>query len=165
MHPAPALIVAYSRNRVIGRDNALPWRLPGDLAYFKRTTLGHPIIMGRKTWESLGRPLPGRTNIVITRDPAYAAEGAVVVDSLRAALHACPAGETAYVIGGAEIFALALPLAGRILATEVHADVPGDVFFPALPAGLWRETGREPQAPENGYAYDFVTFERALPPG
>lgn len=159
--PTLSLIVAYSRNRAIGRDNALPWRLPGDLAHFKRSTLGHPIIMGRKTWESLGRPLPGRTNIVVTRDPGYAAAGAVVVNSLEAALQACRSeAQPPYVIGGAQLYALALPLADRILATEVHADVPGDAFFPELPAGLWRETAREPQPEENGYAYDFVTYAR-----
>jgi len=155
-----SLIVAYAENRVIGRDNALPWKLPGDLAHFKRSTLGHPIIMGRNTWESLGRPLPGRANIVITRNPDYAAAGAQVVPSLEAALAACPTGQDAYVIGGAQIYALALPLADRVVATEVHAAVDGDAWFAALPADQWREAERLPQPPENGYAYDFVTYER-----
>lgn len=154
------LIVAYSENRVIGRDNTLPWKLPGDLAHFKRSTLGHPILMGRKTWDSLGRPLPGRSNIVISRNPDFAAPGATVVPTLEAALAACGEVEQAFVIGGAQIYAQALPLAQRILATEVHAQVEGDAFFPLLPAFQWKETAREIQPAENGYAYDFVTYER-----
>ena len=155
------LIVAYSTNRAIGRDNALPWKLPGDLAHFKRSTLGSPIIMGRKTWDSLGRPLPGRSNIVISRNPAFSAEGAILVPSLEAAIGACGDVADAYVIGGAQIYAQALPLARRVLATEVHADVEGDAFFPLLPSYQWKETAREPQPAENGYDYDFVTYERA----
>ncbi|GAB1575970.1 dihydrofolate reductase [Bordetella petrii] len=161
MPPRLALVVAYSDNRVIGRDNALPWKLPGDLAHFKRTTLGSPIIMGRKTWESLGRPLPGRANIVISRNLQYSAPGAQVVPTLQAALAACGAVDDAYVIGGAQIYAQALPLAQRVIATEVHAQVEGDAFFPLLPSFAWRETSRQPQPPENGYAYDFVVYERA----
>ncbi len=130
MPPAITLIVAYSANRTIGRANMLPWRLPGDLAHFKRSTLGHPIIMGRKTWTSLGRPLAGRSNVVITRNAQFAAPGAIVVPTLAAALAACGDTDEAYVIGGAQIYALALPFAQRILATEVHAEVEGDAFFP-----------------------------------
>ena len=155
-----ALIVAYARNRVIGRDNALPWRLPGDLAHFKRTTLGHPIVMGRKTWESLGRPLPGRRNVVISRQAGYAAPGAEVADSLQSALAACADAPAVYVIGGAQIYEQALPLAGRILATELHAEVAGDARFPELDPAQWQEVAREPQPEENGYAYDFVTYRR-----
>ncbi|PTX04376.1 dihydrofolate reductase [Achromobacter mucicolens] len=155
------LIVAYSTNRAIGRDNALPWKLPGDLAHFKRSTLGHPIIMGRKTWDSLGRPLPGRSNIVISRNPDFSAVGAILAPTLEAAVAACGDVEEAFVIGGAQIYAQALPLARRVLATEVHADVEGDAFFPLLPSFQWKETAREPQAAENGYDYDFVTYERA----
>ncbi len=154
------LIVAYSTNRVIGRDNTLPWKLPGDLAHFKRSTLGHPIIMGRKTWDSLGRPLPGRSNIVISRNPDFTATGATVVPGLQAAIDACGEGDEAFVIGGAQIYAQALPLAQRVLATEVHADVDGDAFFPLLPSFQWKETAREPQPAENGYDYDFVTYQR-----
>ncbi|TRM52130.1 dihydrofolate reductase [Achromobacter sp. LC458] len=154
------LIVAYSTNRVIGRDNTLPWKLPGDLAHFKRSTLGHPIIMGRKTWDSLGRPLPGRSNIVISRNPDFTATGATVVPSLQAAIDACGEVDEAFVIGGAQIYAQALPLAQRVLATEVHADVGGDAFFPLLPSFQWKETAREPQPAENGYDYDFVTYQR-----
>jgi len=154
------LIVAYSTNRAIGRDNALPWKLPGDLAHFKRSTLGHPIIMGRKTWDSLGRPLPGRSNIVISRNPEFSAAGAILAPTLEAAVAACGDIEEAFVIGGAQIYAQALPLARRVLATEVHADVEGDAFFPLLPSFQWKETAREPQPAENGYDYDFVTYER-----
>ncbi|KRA00835.1 dihydrofolate reductase [Achromobacter sp. Root565] len=155
------LIVAYSTNRAIGRDNALPWKLPGDLAHFKRSTLGHPIIMGRKTWDSLGRPLPGRSNIVISRNPDFSAAGAILAPTLEAAVAACGDIDEAFVIGGAQIYAQALPLARRVLATEVHADVEGDAFFPLLPSFQWQETARQPQPAENGYDYDFVTYERA----
>ena len=157
--PRLTLVVAYSDNRVIGRDNALPWKLPGDLAHFKRTTLGSPIIMGRKTWESLGRPLPGRANIVISRNPAYCAPGAQVVPDLDAAVRACGNVDDAYVIGGAQIYAQALARASRIVATEVHAQVEGDAFFPYLPSFAWKEISREAQPAENGYAYDFVVYE------
>lgn len=163
MPPSITLIVAYSANRTIGCDNALPWKLPGDLAHFKRHTLGHPIIMGRKTWASLGRPLPGRRNVVISRDAQFEAAGALVVPTLEAALAACADTEEAYVIGGAQIYALALPLARRILATEIHAEVKGDAFFPCLPSYAWREVARQTQPPEAGYTYDFVTYERVRP--
>ncbi|MCW0209080.1 MAG: dihydrofolate reductase [Achromobacter sp.] len=160
MSASLTLIVAYSTNRAIGRDNALPWKLPGDLAHFKRSTLGSPIIMGRKTWDSLGRPLPGRSNIVISRNPGFGAEGSILVPSLEAAIDACGDVAEAFVIGGAQIYAQALPLAQRVLATEVHAEVEGDAFFPLLPSFQWKETAREPQPAENGYDYDFVTYER-----
>lgn len=158
--PCVSLIVAYSSNRVIGRDNALPWKLPGDLAHFKRSTLGRPIVMGRKTWESLGRPLPGRRNIVISRNPSYQAAGAQVVPDLPAALAACAGEAEIFVIGGAQIYAQALACARRIVATEVKARVEGDAFFPYLPSFEWRELSREPQAAENGWEYDFVVYGR-----
>ncbi|VFR20735.1 Dihydrofolate reductase [plant metagenome] len=163
--PLLTLVVAYARNRAIGRDNALPWRLPGDLAHFKRTTLGAPIVMGRKTWESLGRPLPGRRNIVISRDAAYAAAGADVAGSIDAALALAGDVPEVFVIGGAQIYAQALDRADRIVATEVHAEVQGDAFFPPLPAEGWREVSRAAQPAENGYAYDFVDYTRdRVPP-
>lgn len=161
---APTLIVAYAANRVIGRDNTLPWRLPGDLAHFKRSTLGHPVIMGRNTWESLGRPLPGRLNIVISRNSCYEAAGASVHPSLEAALAACAAEASPYIIGGAQIYQLALPLARRIVATEVHASIEGDAYFPLLPANEWKETSRSERQTENGYEYYFVVYERTAPP-
>jgi dihydrofolate reductase len=165
-----ALIWAMARNRTIGRNNALPWYLPEDLKYFKRVTLGKPIIMGRKTWESIGRPLPGRTNIVITRDAAFHAEGVRVVQTLEQALALAEkiclidGADEAVVIGGAQIYALALPLADRLYLTQVHADVEGDAHFPPLDLTLWRELGREDfaaQAP-NPYDYSFLILEREI---
>jgi dihydrofolate reductase len=155
-----AVIVAYAANRVIGRDNALPWKLPADLAHFKRTTLGSPIIMGRKTWESLGRPLPGRQNIVISRDPAYRAEGAQVCASVDQALALCAGSPSAYVIGGAQIYGQALARAARVIATELEAEVAGDTYFPPLSAADWHETERSEPMEENGHRYRFVTYER-----
>lgn len=159
-HPAIQLVVAYSDNRVIGKDNSLPWRLPSDLAHFKRTTMGKPIIMGRKTWESLGRPLPGRPNLVVSRNPAYAASGAQVFPSLDAALDACPETGPVCVIGGEQLFRLALPRAQEVIATEVHAHIDGDTWFPPLEPSQWQEVQRLPQPAENGLDYDFVTYRR-----
>jgi len=154
------LIVAYARNRTIGRDNTLPWKLPGDLAHFKRTTLGCPIVMGRKTWDSLGRPLPGRRNIVITRDATKAFVGAEAVTSLLQALEAVKEAEQVFIIGGAQIYRQALPLAQRIVATEIQADIEGDALFEPLDQALWIETSRLPQPAENGLAYDLVEYHR-----
>lgn len=159
MSPSPKLrmVVAYSTNRCIGKDNDLPWRLPNDLAHFKAATMGMPIIMGRKTWESIGRPLPGRPNLVITRNADYEAEGIHTYPSLEAALAACAEVDKACIIGGEQIFTQGLAVADEIIATEVHAEVEGDTFFPDLPTN-WIETSREPQPEENGYRYDFVTY-------
>ena len=155
-----SLIVAYAQNRVIGRDNTLPWKLPSDLAHFKRTTLGHPIIMGRKTWESLGRPLPGRRNIVISRDANYPAQGAQCVTSLAQAIAAVQDLEEAFVIGGAQIYQEALPLAQQVIATEVLAPVEGDAFFAPLDKTQWIETSRQPHPAENGLRFDIVHYRR-----
>jgi dihydrofolate reductase len=165
-----ALIWAMARNRTIGRNNALPWYLPEDLKYFKRVTLGKPIIMGRKTWESIGRPLPGRTNIVITRDAAFHADGVRVVHSLEQALALAEkiclldGGDEAIVMGGAEIYALALPHADRLYLTQVHADVEGDAHFPPLDLTQWHELGREDFAAQgpNPYDYSFLILEREI---
>ena len=164
-----ALIWAMSRNRVIGRNNALPWHLSEDLRYFKRVTMGKPIIMGRKTWESIGRPLPGRTNIVITRDQNFQAPGVRVVhsldDALRLAEHigVIEGAEEAVVIGGAEIYALALPKAERLYLTQVHAEVDGDAWFPEFDLSQWQELAREdfPAADPNPYPYSFVVLEKS----
>jgi dihydrofolate reductase len=161
--PRIKCVVAYSRNRVIGKDNTLPWHLPADLQHFKKNTLGQPIIMGRKTWQSLGRPLPKRRNIVISRDATFNAPGAEVFTSLELALAACSHEADICIIGGAQIFTDALPYIDEIIATEVHADIEGDVYFPELPTGQWQETERLPQPPENGYTYDFVTYKRVDP--
>lgn len=162
-----ALIVAVARNGVIGRDNTLPWRLPADLKHFKATTLGKPIVMGRKTFESLGKPLPGRTNIVITRDENFVAEGAVVVHSLDEALQAADAvaqrdGATEImVIGGAEIYRQALPLAQTIHYTRVLLEVDGDAYFPELDATQWNCTNRRHFVAEGEVpAYEFLRYER-----
>lgn len=164
-----SLIAALAENRVIGRDNMLPWRLPSDLQYFKAVTLGKPVIMGRKTWESLGRPLPGRTNIVITRRPGYAPAGARVVWSFDDALELAAqvarldGVDECLVIGGAEIYALALPRCDRLYLTEVHATVEGDAFFPAFNHAQWREARRERfvASAANPYDYSFVVYEKA----
>lgn len=154
------LIVAYARNRTIGRDNTLPWKLPGDLAHFKRTTLGCPIVMGRKTWDSLGRPLPGRRNIVITRDTTKALVDAEGFASLLQALEAVKEAEQVFIIGGAQIYQQALPLVDRIVATEIQADIEGDAVFEPLDQAVWLETSRLHQPPENGLAYDLVEYHR-----
>jgi dihydrofolate reductase len=154
------LIVAYARNRTIGRENTLPWKLPGDLAHFKRTTLGCPILMGRNTWDSLGRPLPGRRNIVITRDPTKIFVGAEGVTSLLQALEAVKDAKQVFIIGGAQIYQQALPLAHRIIATEIQADIEGDAVFEPLDQTVWHETSRLPQPAENGLAYDLVEYHR-----
>lgn len=125
------------RNRVIGRDNALPWKLPEELAHFKRVTMGHPVIMGRRTWESIGRPLPGRHNIVVTRNPGYEAPGCTVVGSLDAAWKAAGDAQEACVIGGTSLFEEALPVADRIHLTEVEAEVAGDTWFPEFDRSEW----------------------------
>ena len=158
--PPVRLVVAYTDNRVIGRDGTMPWHLPADLAHFKRSTLGHPIVMGRKTWLSLGRPLPGRRNLVLSRDPDFAATGAECFPTLESALASCAQADRICVIGGEQIFRLALPLADELIATEIHAELDGDTWFPALPDGHWQETERLPQPPDNGLAYDFVTYRR-----
>lgn len=159
--PRITLIAAVARNGVIGRDNALPWRLPEDLKRFKALTTGHPIVMGRKTWESLGRPLPNRRNIVVTRDASFLADGATVVTSIDAALAASVDASETFVIGGAEIYKLALPRADRLQLTEINADFDGDTLFPALACEEWRETARE-HHPADGtpFSYDFVTYDR-----
>ncbi len=158
--PSLVLIAAVAANGVIGVANTLPWRIADDLKRFKMLTLGHPVIMGRKTWESLGRPLPGRHNIVITRQPGYTAPGATVADSVVAAIAACANEATAFVIGGAEIYAQTLPLAQRMELTEVHAEVNGDTHFPPFNCDEWRETLREPRTDATGLAYDFVSYQR-----
>lgn len=158
--PLIRLVVAYTVNRVIGRDNGMPWHLPADLAHFKRSTLGHPIIMGRNTWDAVGRPLPGRRNLVISRNPGLLAPGAEVWSSLGEALAHCEDASIVCIIGGAQIFAQGLPLADEIVATEIHEHIEGDTFFPALDPALWRESAREPQPEENGLRYDFVTYRR-----
>ena len=134
-----SLVVAVAANRVIGRDNALPWRLPADLAHFKKVTMGHPIVMGRRTYESIGKPLPGRKNIVVTRNRAFQAPGCTVVQSLEDAWKAAGDAEEVCVIGGTSLFEEALPIADVIHLTQVEAVVEGDTYFPEFDRSQWRE--------------------------
>lgn len=157
------LIYARARNGVIGKDNQMPWHLPEDLAHFKRVTMGQSVIMGRKTWESIPakfRPLPGRENIVLTRQTQWSAHGAQVASSLQQALQICASHEQVWVMGGAEIYAQALPLASKIVVTEIDAEFEGDAYAPVLHSS-WKEIDRVESVSENGLAYAFVTLVKS----
>lgn len=162
-----SLIVAMSRNGVIGIDNQLPWHLPEDLKYFKSVTMGKPIIMGRKTYDSIGRPLPGRTNIVITRDPSWQAEGVSVVQTLEAALSlgqvACNAAgaDEIMVIGGEQIYRMTLPAADRLYLTQVDAEVEGDAFFPDIDLDQWQQVSERAPELTDTHPYRFVILDRS----
>ncbi len=163
MSASLTLIVATERQRGIGINNTLPWRLPEDLAFFKRTTSGHAIIMGRKTFDSIGRPLPNRRNIVITRNPGWMQAGVETAGSLQQAAALAGDGEAveAFVIGGAQIYQEALPLAQKLIVTEIDADFRCDAFFPAIDPALWQETSRESHvSAEHGFRYAFVIYTR-----
>jgi len=157
-----SLIVAASTNNVIGVDGELPWRLPNDLKRFKELTTGHPIVMGRLTWESIGRPLPGRHNIVLTRNSAYSADGCEVVTSPAAAIEVAGDAEQLMIIGGGHIYQAFLAMAQRIYLTRVHVDIDGDALFPELGDGEWCEVGREHHAADetHEHAFDFIVLER-----
>ncbi len=155
--PIVTLVVAVADSGVIGRDNALPWHLPDDLKRFKQLTLGKPIIMGRKTFESIGKPLPGRQNIVVTRDPNYQRDGITVVHGIDAAVGAAASAPEVMVIGGAELFRLFLPSATRIHLTRVHGDIAGDVMWPVLDA-TWESVARQRHEADERHAYA-MTFE------
>ena len=157
-----SLIVAMAKNRVIGRRGRLPWKISADMKHFKKVTMGKPIIMGRKTYQSIGVELPGRTSIVVTRNPAIGAPGLVVAGSVHEALEAAAKiGPEAMVIGGGQIYQATLPLADRIYLTEVHEEVAGDAFFPHLDRSLWREASREDFKREGDVpAHSFVVLER-----
>ncbi len=161
--PEIAIIVARARNGVIGRENTLPWRLRDDMLQFKQRTLGCPVVMGRKTWESLGRPLPGRHNVVISRQPDYHATGATVTSSLEGAIAACGKAERVFILGGAQIYTQALTLANVLWITEVEADIDGDAHFPPLPPNLFVEKKREHfnANADNEFAFDIVEYRRA----
>jgi dihydrofolate reductase len=163
MTPRISVIAALAKNRVIGIANRLPWKLPEDLAHFKTLTLGHAILMGRKTFESLGRPLPGRSNIVITRNTDYQAVGCLVATSISAALALCAADDEVFFIGGAELYAQAIPLAHSLYLTEVDIEVSGDAWFPDYDQSAWREISRESHRGQKGDAlkFDFVLYENA----
>jgi dihydrofolate reductase len=156
--PVITLIVAVADNGVIGRDNTLPWHLPEDLKRFKRLTMGKPIVMGRKTYESIGKPLPGRHNIVVTRDANYHREGITVVHDAGAALRAAGPVPEVMVIGGAELFRALLPRAGRLHLTRVHGNIEGDVMWPALDDRHWAVVERESHSADDRHAYS-MTFE------
>ncbi len=160
--PEIILIAAVARNGVIGRDNALPWKLKADLRHFKSVTMGHPILMGRKTWESLGRPLPGRRNLVVTRNPDFIAAGGEVFPDLDAALTTVSGVDKIFVIGGGELYRLTLPKADGLILTEIQAEIAGDTRFPTFSSTQFREINRETHTADdnNEYAYDFVTYER-----
>ncbi len=154
------LIFARAANGAIGKDGVMPWHLPEDLAHFKRTTLGSPVIMGRKTWQSLPprfRPLPGRTNVVVTRQQDWQAEGTRVAHSLEEAIRLCGDVSNAWIIGGADIYAQALPLASTAVVTEIEADFAGDAFAPQF-GPAWKETQRERHVSSTGLKFSFVTY-------
>ena len=156
------LIVAKSRNDVIGNRNALPWRLPEDLAHFKRTTIGHTIVMGRKTWDSIGKALPNRRNIVVTRNAAWAASSVERAGSLAEALALSANADEVFVIGGAQIFIEALGRADRLIVTEIEADFEGDTWFPAIDPNTWREVSRDRHGDGSNHpiAFSFVHYAR-----
>jgi dihydrofolate reductase len=160
--PVISLVVAMARNRVIGHQNALPWRLSEDLKRFKAMTLGKPILMGRRTFESIGKPLPGRRNLVLTRDAGWRADGVEAVRSVGEALTLIQGSPELAVIGGADIYRLTLPYAHRIYLTQVEADVAGDTLFPELDATQWRETraGAHPADERNQYPTTFLVLDR-----
>lgn len=155
-------IVAAADNNAIGKDNELLWHLPNDLRFFKRTTSGHAIIMGRKTYESVGKPLPNRRNLVVTRQKDYVLEGAEVVHSLEAALARCMNEGEVFIVGGAEIYRQALPVTHRVYLTRVHAELPGDAYFPDLDERDWVLVSEEKHDPDerHAYGYTFQVYER-----
>ena len=157
-----SLIVAVSENGVIGRSGDLPWRLSADLRRFKRLTMGHAILMGRKTYESIGRPLPGRTSVIMTRDASYTASGCRIVSSLEQALAIGADGDELFVIGGQQIYALALPHADRLYWTQVHSVVEGDTFFPEMDWSAWQliEDERHSADEKNEFDYSFRRYRR-----
>ena len=155
------LLAAVARNGVIGANGKLPWHLPEDLAHFKKLTLGHPIIMGRRTWDSLGKPLPGRENIVISRRPGFDAPGASVASSLEGAIALCAGESVVFVIGGAEIYKQAMPIATGLVMTEIGKDYEGDTRFPEWDRAGWKVSQKESHTSKNGVPFDFVLYERA----
>lgn len=150
-----SLILAMGRNRVIGRDNQLPWHMPADLAHFKVTTMGKPVLMGRKTWESIGKALPGRLNIVLTGQVGFEAEGATVVNSIDDAIVVCGSADELMVIGGAGVYLALLPRAQKIYLTLIDEDFDGDTFFPQLDEQGWLEEAREDHASDEKNPYDY----------
>ncbi len=157
-----SIIAAMAENRVIGRNGRIPWDIPEDRRRFRELTMGHPVIMGRRTFEAIGHPLPGRKNIVLTRQPAFRAEGCLVANSLRSALLACGEAAEVFICGGGELYREALPLAEKVCLTVVHGEFQGDVVFPELPAGEFAETER--RRDEGAGVCTFLVLERKGPP-
>lgn len=155
------VIAAMAKNRTIGIKNTLPWHLPEDLKHFKALTMGHHIVMGRKTYESIGRPLPGRTTVIVTRDPNYRAEGCLTALSIDAAIQACGDDPEVFFVGGADLYSQVLARADRLYLTEIQQEYEGDAHFPAFDRQAWRETARDAQVSAAGLAYHFVTYDRA----
>ncbi len=155
-----SLIVAMAKNRVIGINNTLPWHLPEDLKRFKALTTGHHIIMGRKTYESLGRLLPERTTVIVTRNKNYKVESALIAHSLQEAIQLCKNDNEVFIIGGAELYKDGLQVANQLYITEVDLDVRGDALFPELEISLWQETSREAHVSEKGLVFNYVVYER-----
>ena len=155
-----SLVAAASDNNVIGKNNTLPWRLPADMKFFKNLTMGHTVIMGRKTFESMGKPLPGRKNVVITRNKEFKAEGCSIVSSIEDALNRCASENEVFIIGGAEIYRQSIKMADKIYLTRVHGYFDGDAFFPDIPADGWDETAHTDFAADekNSYPYSFLIF-------
>lgn len=162
MKPRVSLIVAMAKNRVIGVNNTLPWHLPADLKHFKALTMGHHIVMGRKTYDSIGKPLPGRTSVVVSRNRKLKIDGCIVVHTLEQALAVCAAHDEIFVVGGAELYALALPIADKLYITEIQKDVQGDACFPVISHDEWREISREMHSQQEPLPleYHFTTWLR-----
>jgi dihydrofolate reductase len=154
------VIAAMARNRVIGINNTLPWRLPADLQHFKALTMGHHIVMGRKTYESIGKPLPGRTTVIVTRDANYRVAGCLTATSIDAAIAACGEDPDIFFVGGAELYAQILPRADRLYLTEIQAEYDGDAHFPPFDHGIWQEVARQAHLSPDGLGYHFVTYTR-----
>lgn len=157
-----SLIVAFDENRLIGNNNALPWHLPADLKHFKQITMGHHMIMGRKTFDSIGKPLPGRISIIITRKNDLKIEGCIVVNTLASALEICEGQEEVFIIGGAQIFDCTLPIATDLFITQIHHSFEGDTFFPEIPDADWEEVSRERNEPDekNEWSYSFIHYRK-----
>jgi dihydrofolate reductase len=162
-----SLVAAVARGRVIGRDNSIPWRIPEDMARFRELTTGHPVVMGRRTWDSLPerfRPLPGRRNVVVTRNPAWHDDGAERTGSLDEALRLLGSSAQVFVIGGGQLYAAALPVADELLLTEIDAEVDGDTLFPPVDGAVFEEVSREPHVSEAGIAFAWVRYVRRREP-
>jgi len=155
-----SIIVAIAKNRVIGINNTLPWHLPEDLKRFRALTMGHHIIMGRKTYDSLGRLLPGRTTVIVTRNTDYKVEGALIAHSLQDAIALCKADDEVFLIGGAELYQEGLKLSSKLYITEITLNVEGDAYFPEYSSDEWQESSREAHVSEQGLAFNYVTYVR-----